>query len=63
MRSLTAKPMLCRDAPIFGSLFGLGIGYLWKGYETYGQISWRNRVLVSMDWLRAKIFGRDISRI
>jgi len=51
------------DAPIVGSLFGLGVGYLWKGYETYGQISWRNRVLVSMDWLRAKIFGRDISRI
>jgi len=51
------------DAPIFGSLFGVGVGYLWKGYETYGQISWRNRVLVTMDWLRAKAFGRDISRI
>jgi len=51
------------DAPIFGAFFGQGVGVLWKGYETYGQFSIRNRVLVAVDWLRAKVFGRDISRI
>ncbi len=36
---------------------------MWKGFETYSQISFRNIFLVSLDWIRTKIFGRDISRV
>eukprot|EP00873_Tetraselmis_striata_P022252 jgi/Tetstr1/442516/TSEL_030614.t1 len=49
------------DAPFLGGLFGLGIGAVWKGFETASQFSLRNRVLVAADWLRAKILGRDTS--
>jgi NADH:ubiquinone reductase (non-electrogenic) len=38
-------------------------GVLWKGFETYSQISLRNILLVSSDWVRTKLFGRDISRV
>jgi hypothetical protein len=38
-------------------------GVLWKSFETYSQISFRNRCLVFTDWLRTKMFGRDISRV
>lgn len=38
-------------------------GVMWKGFETYSQISLRNIFLVSSDWVRTKLFGRDISRV
>ena len=44
-----------------GTLTGTGV--MWKGFETYSQISFRNIALVSSDWLRTKIFGRDISKV
>ena len=50
------------DAPIIGPILGRGAGVMWKGFETYSQISLRNIVLVSIDWVRTKVFGRDISR-
>ena len=51
------------DIPVVGPIFGLGAGVLWRSYETISQISPRNVVLVSMDWVRTKVFGRDISRV
>ena len=51
------------DIPVIGPIFGLSAGLAWKGYETISQISPRNVVLVSVDWLRTKVFGRDISRV
>jgi NADH:ubiquinone reductase (non-electrogenic) len=51
------------DVPNVGPVFGWGAGLLWKGFETYSQISFRNQCLVATDWLRTKIFGRDISRV
>lgn len=51
------------DIPVIGPVFGLSAGLAWKGYETISQISPRNVVLVSIDWLRTKVFGRDISRV
>lgn len=51
------------DIPVIGPIFGLSAGLAWKGYETISQISPRNVVLVSIDWLRTKVFGRDISRV
>ena len=51
------------DTPQVGPLYGLGAGFVWKGFETYSQFSLRNKALVSIDWLRTKVFGRDISRV
>ena len=51
------------DVPNVGPLWGFGVGLVWKGFETYSQFSWRNKALVTIDWLRTKVFGRDISRV
>jgi NADH:ubiquinone reductase (non-electrogenic) len=51
------------DVPVFGALYGPGVGFLWKSFETYSQFSFRNKLLVSLDWLRTRMFGRDISRV
>ncbi|PNW69798.1 hypothetical protein CHLRE_19g750547v5 [Chlamydomonas reinhardtii] len=51
------------DLPKFGPLTGTGAGFVWKSYETMSQFSFRNQCLVAADWLRTKIFGRDISRV
>lgn len=36
---------------------------LWKSVYISKQISWRNRFMVVNDWLRRRIFGRDITRL
>lgn len=51
------------DVPRVGPLTGLFAGIVWKGFETYSQISFRNKVLVATDWVRTKLFGRDVSRV
>lgn len=51
------------DVPQVGPLMGSGAGVLWKGFETYSQFSFRNQCLVASDWVRTKIFGRDLSRV
>ena len=51
------------DVPRVGPLTGLFAGIVWKGFETYSQISFRNKCLVATDWVRTKLFGRDISRV
>lgn len=51
------------DVPQLGPLLGTGAGVLWKGFETYSQFSLRNQILVASDWVRTKLFGRDISRV
>ena len=38
-------------------------GVAWKGFETYSQFSARNLTLVAFDWVRAKMFGRDVSKV
>jgi NADH dehydrogenase FAD-containing subunit len=44
------------DLPSF-QLKGRGAGVLWRGWETYRQISNRNKALVAFDWLRTRLFG------
>ncbi|GLC74175.1 tubulin alpha 1 [Pleodorina starrii] len=51
------------DLPRLGPLTGTGAGFVWKSYETMSQFSFRNQCLVAADWVRTKIFGRDISRV
>jgi len=41
---------------------GIAAGFGWKSFETISQISLRNQIFVAMDWVRAKVFGRDTSR-
>jgi len=50
------------DVPIIGALTGPLAGLAWKAYETSAQLTWKNRILVGLDWLRTGIFGRDTSR-
>ncbi|CAM9788443.1 unnamed protein product [Ectocarpus sp. 6 AP-2014] len=39
-------------------------GYLlWRSIYLSKQVSWRNRLLVGTDWVKTKIFGRDITRL
>ena len=41
-----------------------GVGFLlWRGIYWFKQVSWRNRALVSIDWAKARLFGRDIGSI
>lgn len=51
------------DIPKVGPIVGREAGLLWRGYETFAQISLRNQLLVANDWIRTKVFGRDISRV
>lgn len=51
------------DAPILGPLFGRETGMLWRSYEIYAQFTLQKKLRVFNDWVRSKIFGRDISRI
>ncbi len=38
------------------------IGFsLWRSVYLSKQVSWRNRCLVSLDWVKTQIFGRDIT--
>lgn len=48
-----------------GRLKGTGkIGFgLWRSVYLSKQVSWRNRVLVFLDWSKCQIFGRDIVRL
>lgn len=40
----------------------LGFG-LWRSVYLSKQVSWRNRFLVFTDWIKAQLFGRDITRL
>ena len=40
------------------------IGFLlWRGIYWSKQVSWRNRILVTLDWIKAVLFGRDINNL
>ena len=40
----------------------IGFG-LWRSVYLSKQVSWRNRVLVFLDWTKTQVFGRDITRL
>ncbi|KAG2487513.1 hypothetical protein HYH03_013931 [Edaphochlamys debaryana] len=42
-------------------MFGTFAFLLWKSVYITKQVSFRNRVLILFDWLKARMFGRDIS--
>jgi len=51
------------DVPNVGPLTGRAAGFAWKGFETFSQISLRNMASVATDWIRTKIWGRDLSKV
>ncbi|CAK4350434.1 unnamed protein product [Aphanomyces euteiches] len=48
------------NLPGIGILQGILTGLLWRGFETSGQQSIRNRVAVASDQVRSKLFGRGV---
>ena len=57
------KKIKTKTKPQLGAVNGFMVGLLWKGFESYNQQSKRNTVLVSWDYLKTKLFGRDVSSI
>lgn len=53
------------DLSILGIKFSLGgtaTYFFWRGAYLSYCLSLRNRLLVALDWVKVKIFGRDVSR-
>lgn len=44
------------------NLYGSFAFLLWRSVYITKQVSFRNRVLILFDWLKAKVFGRDLSQ-
>lgn len=42
---------------------GLAAFVLWRSVYIVKQVSFRNRVMVLFDWIKSRIFGRDLTRI
>ena len=38
-------------------------GFAWRSVYLSKQFGLRNRFLVSVDWVKARLFGRDLSRL
>jgi NADH dehydrogenase FAD-containing subunit len=49
------------DVPIF-SYFGSVAFVLWRSVYLVKQVATRNRMLVTFDWLKSSLFGRDMTR-
>lgn len=45
----------------FQALKGWLVGLSWRSFEAWGQVSARNRWMVHSDWLKTKIWGRNVS--
>mmetsp|Transcript_31777 Transcript_31777/g.123284 ORF Transcript_31777/g.123284 Transcript_31777/m.123284 type:complete len:200 (+) Transcript_31777:1389-1988(+) len=54
---------------LFQKFFGLepingrGAFYLWRSFYLTEMVTLRTKILLAFDWLRSKLFGRDISRV
>nr|AOE43307.1 calcium-binding EF-hand domain-containing protein [Rostrostelium ellipticum] len=51
------------DIPGAFSGGGFGVWWAWRAVYLEKQFSWKNKMLVSLDWSKTMLFGRDISRI
>lgn len=51
------------DLPVIGPIMGYEAGFLWHSYETFAQISLRNQAMVAINWIRTKLFGRNINQV
>jgi len=46
-----------------GKVKGLAALAMWRGVYWSKTVSWRSKTLMLTDWAKAKVFGRDLSRI
>ena len=46
-----------------GAYAGSAAFLLWRSVYIVKQVATRNRVLVTFDWLKTALFGRDITRL
>lgn len=46
-----------------GVIKGLMMGFLWRGMETFMQISLRQQIAVGFDFIRTRVFGRNMSDV
>lgn len=57
-----AQVMTIPKAPAITSTGKIG-NSLWQSVYLTKQVSWRNRVLVLLDWFKRSLFGRDITQL
>lgn len=50
------------DFPIFSYAGSISF-VLWRSVYLVKQVATRNRVLVTFDWIKSSLFGRDITRL
>jgi NADH dehydrogenase FAD-containing subunit len=50
------------DVPIFKYAGSVSF-MLWRSVYLVKQVATRNRILVLFDWMKTKVFGRDITRL
>jgi NADH:ubiquinone reductase (non-electrogenic) len=48
--------------PVGINLAGSLAFLLWRSVYITKQVSFRNRVLILFDWMKAQVFGRDLSQ-
>jgi NADH:ubiquinone reductase (non-electrogenic) len=48
--------------PVGVNLYGSLAFLLWRSVYITKQVSFRNRVLILFDWMKAQVFGRDLSQ-
>ena len=53
----TQKSVGGKDVSFYGGIAFL----LWRSVYITKQVSFRNRVLILFDWLKTRVFGRDLS--
>ncbi|GAM24342.1 hypothetical protein SAMD00019534_075170 [Acytostelium subglobosum LB1] len=51
------------DIPNMFAGGGFGVWWAWRAIYLEKQFSWKNQTLVSLDWFKTIMFGRDISRL
>lgn len=45
----------------FNAVRGWLVGLSWRSFETWSQVSWRNRIAVQADFLKRRLWGRRVS--
>ncbi|KAF4657330.1 hypothetical protein FOZ61_006351 [Perkinsus olseni] len=51
------------QSPLAGNITGVSTFALWRGVYASKMVSWRCRHLVIWDWIKAHMYGRDLSKI
>ena len=59
---MTAEEVAAQDKRLVAfNQAGIAGWLLWRSVYLTKQVAFRNRVLVLFDWLKSRVFGRDIA--